>query len=123
MPRKKTTRAAAGAGSIRKRPNGKWEARYTVGTDPATGKPIRKSVYGDTQSVVRQKMTQALAEIDNGDYLEPTKLTFAEYLNDIWLADCMGNKKYSTIKSYRALVKNHIIPVLGNKKLSDISKR
>lgn len=121
MPRKKTTRAAAGAGSIRKRPNGKWEARYTVGTDPATGKPIRKSVYGDTQSVVRQKMTQALAEIDNGDYLEPTKLTFAEYLNDIWLADCMGNKKYSTIKSYRALVKNHIIPVLGNKKLSDIT--
>lgn len=120
MPRKKTTRAASGAGSIRKRPNGKWEARYTVGTDPATGKPIRKSIYGATQTEVRQKLTQVLAEIDNGEYLEPAKMTFADFLNDVWLQECMVNKKYSTIKTYRAIVKNHIIPALGNKKLSEI---
>ena len=31
-------RTAQGAGSIRQRADGLWEARYTVGRDPATGK-------------------------------------------------------------------------------------
>lgn len=38
MPRKANTRAASGAGSIRQRPDGRWEARVTVGNDPGTGK-------------------------------------------------------------------------------------
>ena len=92
MARKSNTRAAQGAGSIRQRPNGSWEGRYTVGKDPGTGKPIRKSVYGKTQTEVRQKMTQAIAAIDNGDYFEPSKMTLGEWL-DIWLAEYMGDKK------------------------------
>lgn len=30
MPNNKTTRTAAGSGSIRQRPNGRWEARLTL---------------------------------------------------------------------------------------------
>ena len=41
MPRKKNTRAAQGTGSIRQRPDGRWEARITVGANPGTGKPVR----------------------------------------------------------------------------------
>lgn len=37
-------RNAQGSGSIRKRPNGRWEARYTAGRDPGTGKQIQKSI-------------------------------------------------------------------------------
>jgi hypothetical protein len=33
-------RNAQGAGSIRQRSDGKWEARYTVGRDSGTGKQI-----------------------------------------------------------------------------------
>ena len=33
------TKAAQGAGTIRRRANGKWEARIVVGKDPGTGKP------------------------------------------------------------------------------------
>ena len=40
----------------RKRSNGTWEARITVGTDPMTGKLISKSVYGRTQKDCRQKL-------------------------------------------------------------------
>jgi len=39
---------ANGEGSIRRKPNGRWEGRYTVGVDPATGKAIQKSVSGRT---------------------------------------------------------------------------
>lgn len=61
MPRKKETRNAQGAGSIRQRPDGRWDARYTVGRDPGTGKQIRKSVYGKTQAEVRKKLNAVTA--------------------------------------------------------------
>ena len=41
MPRKSTTRRAQGEGTIRQRKDGTWEARYTLGRDPGTGKQIR----------------------------------------------------------------------------------
>ena len=47
MPRK-AKKNAQGAGTIRKRPDGRWEARYTVGFDPMTGKQKQKSIYGKT---------------------------------------------------------------------------
>ncbi|MBD5161723.1 MAG: hypothetical protein HDT14_06890 [Oscillibacter sp.] len=60
MPRK-STRAAQGGGTIRQRPDGRWEARFTVGRDPGTGKQIQRSVYGSTQKEVRQKLVEATA--------------------------------------------------------------
>lgn len=49
------TKGAKGGGTIRQRPDGRWEARYTLGIDPGTGKQIQKSVYGKTQKEVRQE--------------------------------------------------------------------
>ena len=86
MPRKANTRAASGAGSIRQRPDGRWEARVTVGNDPGTGKPIRRSIYGETQAAVRKQMTAILREIDRGTYLTPQKTTVAQWLDE-WLDD------------------------------------
>ena len=70
MPRKKNTRAAQGAGNIRKKTvmrNGKeytfWEARVTVGRDPGTGKQLRRSFSGKTQKEVREKMQAAAADV------------------------------------------------------------
>ena len=58
-------KAAAGSGTIRKKTiirNGKeysyWEARYTAGYDPGTGKQIQKSITGQTQKEVRLKMQE-----------------------------------------------------------------
>lgn len=39
-------RRANGEGNIRKRKDGRWEGRYTVGHDPETGKAIIKNVLG-----------------------------------------------------------------------------
>lgn len=41
---------ANGEGSIRRKPNGRWEGRYTQGFDPVTGKAIQKSVSAKTQA-------------------------------------------------------------------------
>ena len=37
-------RRANGEGNIRKRKDGRWEGRYTVGHDPETGKAIIKNM-------------------------------------------------------------------------------
>ena len=100
MPRKSNTRAAQGAGSIRQRADGTWEARFVVGHDPGTGKPIRKSVYAKTQKEVRQKLAQAVAAVDNKAYIEPCKMTLGEWL-DIWADTYLEGVKPRTVKIYK----------------------
>ncbi|MCL2828892.1 MAG: site-specific integrase [Oscillospiraceae bacterium] len=110
-------RNANGSGMIRKREDGRWEARYTVGRDPGTGKQVRKTIYGKSQEEVRKKLTQVTAAIDDGVYVEPSRMTVKAWL-DIWLAEYMGDKKYLTVKGYKAQCKTHIKPALGAIKLS-----
>lgn len=112
MPRK-NTRSAQGGGTIRQRPDGRWEARFTVGRDPGTGKQIQRSVYGYTQQEVRKKLAQAVAEIDSGTYLPPSRITVSEWLTE-WLATfCAGKVKLLTYQSYQGIIKNHINPAIG----------
>ena len=117
---RKATRNAQGAGSIRQRADGTWEARYTVGRDPGTGKQLRKSVYGKTQKEVRQKLSQAVAALDNGDYFQPSKMTLSRWV-EIWLQEYTGDNKYLTVKHYKAQCKTHIVPSLGAVKLSELA--
>lgn len=114
------SRGAQGGGSIRKRPDGRWEARYTTGFDPKTGKQIQRSIYGKTQKEVRQKLNQVTAEIDSGDYLEPSGMKLRDWL-DNWMTDYSGDKKYSTMKHYRAACETHIKPRLGDVPLSKLN--
>lgn len=120
MAKKKETRNAHGSGTIRQRPDGRWEARATVGTDPGTGKPVRKSVYGTTQQDVRKKMHAITVSIDCGDYKEPSKLTVKDWF-EIWVTDYNLNLKPLTLKSYNTQINNHIVPALGRVKLSALA--
>ena len=128
MTRKMSSgRSAAGAGSIRKKTvstKGReytyWEARVTVGFDPGTGKQVQKSFTGKTQKEVREKMQAAAVAVNTGDYFEPSKMTLARWI-EIWLQEYSGDKKYSTVKHYKAQCKTHIIPSLGAVRLSDLT--
>lgn len=118
---KKTTRNAKGAGMIRHRKDGLWEARYTAGYDPGTGKQIQKSVYGKTQAEVRKKLTQYTRQIDEGVYTEPSKMTVSVWL-DIWLKEYIQDTvKPFTVKSYETLIRIHINPALGAARLTELT--
>lgn len=117
---RKTTRNAQGSGTIRQRKDGRWEARYTVGRDPGTGKQIQRSVYGATQKEVRQKLSQAVAAIDSGTYTAPSKMTVGQWL-DIWQRDYLGGVKPFTVLNYSQHIKNHIKPALGVMKLEALN--
>ena len=122
MPKK----SAANTGSIRKKTitrDGKeytyWEARYTVGTDPATGKQIQRTITGKTQKEVSQKLKTAVASIDDGTYTAPNKMTVGQWL-DIWQSEYLGSVKPHTVVSYSGLIRNHIKPHIGNIKLESL---
>lgn len=119
MPRKTNSRAVQGDGSIRQRPDGRWEGRYTLGVDPGTGKQRRKSVYAPTQAECRKKLREATEAVANGTYFEPAKITVAEWFN-LWLAEYLGNVKHATAISYGQHVKNHVLPNIGAVKLADL---
>ena len=118
---KRNKKNAQGAGTIRKRSDGRWEARFTIGFDPVNGKQKQKSIYGKTQKEVREKLAQVTVEIDEGTYIEPCQMTLEEWMT-MWLAEYMGDKKWSTIKHYKAQVKAHILPALGHCPLSKCSQ-
>ena len=74
MPKKanKANKRANGDGSIRQRKDGSWEARFITGTDPVTGKPIRKSISAKTKPEIAEKLRAATSARDKGDYYEPS---------------------------------------------------
>lgn len=122
MPNK----AAAGAGTIRKKTvtrNGKqytfWEGRITTGKD-GNGKQLRRSFSGKTQKEVREKMQAAAVEITDGTYLAPSKMTVAEWL-DAWSGEYLNSVKPRTAEAYKKNIRVHIKPALGAIKLSALS--
>lgn len=124
MPRTQSTRRSAnGTGSIRKTTairNGRkytfWQARYT---DPATGQ--QHSISGQTQKDVREKMIEALNDINQGCYVAPSKQTLSDWL-DTWLDLYVSQSvKPYTEYSYRAVCRVHIKPALGRIRLSALS--
>lgn len=121
MPNNKTTRTAAGSGSIRQRPNGRWEARLTLGYDEGTGKRKTLSIYGATQKEVKKKMTEKLRQLDTNTFIADDKRTLAQYL-DTWFAEFIEpTQKPYTVTTYRGVIKNHLKPNLGAVRLCDLT--
>ncbi len=125
--KKKNNKAASGMGTIRKKTvckGGKeyeyWEARYTVGFDPGTGKQVQKSVSGKTQKEVAQKLKELTAALDAGTYIAPNKVTVGQWL-DVWQEDYLVNVRPSTVTSYEATIRNHIKPRIGAIRLESLS--
>ncbi len=120
-------KSASGSGTIRKKAvirNGKtytyWEARYTVGFDPGTGKQIQRSISGKTQKEVSQKLKAATTAIDAGTYQAPNKMTVGQWM-DIWTSEYLGGVKPRTVDSYKSTVKNQIKPAMGAIRLESLN--
>ena len=117
---RKQSRNAHGAGNLRRRANGLWEARYTY-TDEL-GQTKRGSVYGETQKECRQKLTARLGEIDTGSFhgTAPKHYTVAEWFSE-WLATYCINLKPMTVADYRSKADRYIIPNIGGVRLEALA--
>ncbi len=105
-------RRGDGEGSIYRRPDGRWAGQVSLGYD-SKGKRLRKTFYGQTRKEVADQVTAALQKVATGTYIEPTTVTFGEWL-DKWLTSYKkGQLKQSTYESYESMIETHIKPALG----------
>lgn len=116
-----TKRRANGEGSIRKRPDGRWEGRYTAAYDPATGKRINKNVLGRTQAEVKEKLKQALAECDQLDVLKAGQYTVGGWLNRWYELYSKPYIREGTALYYKGFIDLHVIPAIGKVLLSKLT--
>jgi len=107
-------------GSIYKRADGSWTGQVSIGHDSETGKRKRKSFYGQTRKEVSDKIAKVLRGMDEGIYIEPTKITISEWLDKWLMVYKKGQLKTSTYESYEDLIANHINPGLGKIQLSKL---
>lgn len=77
------TRRGRGEGSIRYLESKKlYEARYPVGKDPETGKPLYKSIYDKKKKVALQLMRDALQALGKGEYVDPSDKPLYTWCNE-----------------------------------------
>jgi integrase len=110
---------ANGEGSITRRKDGLYMARYTVETPDGTRK--RKTIYGKEREEVAEKLIEALSNRNKGLVFDADNQKLGDYL-DRWLNDSVrGSVKPFTFESYARLVRVHIAPALGRVKLKTLS--
>jgi len=82
--------------------------------DPVTGKRRQRSKSFTTKKEAEKELTKWLHEIDTGMAVDTSKATIAEHM-EAWLSTvAQHNVRPTTIAHYRATVKNHIVPRLGD---------
>ena len=114
-------RRANGEGNIRKRKDGRWEGRYTVGHDAETGKAIIKNVLGKTQTEVKEKLKKAIEENVGIDYGRAKTYTVGSWL-EVWMENYAKVKlRPSTFKTSQGFLKNHIKPQIGSVPLAELT--
>jgi integrase len=98
-------------GSIRRRPDGRWEGRIRLGVDE-NGKEIRPSIYGKSREDVVDRIAVLRRQYNLGLPVSKTTDT-VDMVCERFICDNV-NRKPATIRSYRAMHKCHISPILGS---------
>ena len=102
-------------GHIQRRGKKSWRLKFDAGRDPITGKRITKymTVRGN-KSNAQRVLTKILHEIDTGTFVEPSKITVAEFLKQ-YLASLDGKGlSLKTRDRYKEIVHINLIPALGH---------
>jgi integrase len=109
-----------GEGSITKRRDGRWMARYTVHTVKG---PKRKHIYGRTRQEVAEKLSKAVSDRVGGLVFDGDHETLEAYLQR-WIDEVLrGTVKQSTLENYAYIARLHIIPELGRVRLKALKSR
>ena len=113
-------RRPQGDGTIRKRSDGRWEARIIIG-HKNDGTPMYKSAFSKTQKSTLKELHQLIELYRDVDLTEDCRMTLGEWL-DKWLDEYMiFTVRESTLDSYRAMVKNQVKPFIGGKQIASLT--
>jgi len=113
-------------GCLRKRYKGSWNIILDLGyqIDGQTGKRKRKQKWFTVKGNKRDaeaKLAELLHQANNNELLQPSKITFGEWL-DRWVEVAIRppSKRPSTYETYKGIIKNHLKPKLGQVRLQEL---
>ncbi|MHB1420654.1 MAG: site-specific integrase [Bacillota bacterium] len=109
------------AGSIEHRGKDKWRLTVSCGLG-ANGKQIKKTktITASSQKKAEKELAIFIADIEKGQFLSPSKFTFADFV-ERWLRDyAETNLAPKTLFRYTQILNTRIIPAMGHLKLEQI---
>lgn len=106
-------RRSRGEGSIWQRKDGLWCAQLYL---PSGKKKVK---YGKTQKIVRDWLHEQKEAVNKGVYLDTKDMTLAAFLEQ-YMTSAAASLRPKTVTSYLYLIRNHIIPELGQVKLTQL---
>ena len=113
-------RRPQGDGTIRKRKDGRWEARIIIG-HKNDGSPMYKSAFAKTQKSALKELHKLIELYRDIDLTEESRMTLGEWM-DKWLDEYMIFAiRESTLDSYRNITKNQVKKHIGHKPLSSLT--
>lgn len=92
----------------------------TVGVDPITGKRRQQRISASTVKELRREWLNLQQKVHSGTYVEPTKATTAEYLEQ-WLPAIKATIRPASYDRYKRVVTKQIIPALGTVPLAKLT--
>lgn len=100
-------------GHIRERSPGSWEIRYSLGTDPASGKRrvATATVRGD-EKTAKKELRRLLRALDTNEHVDPSRITVREWLTG-WLAAVREEVSPKSHERYSEIVNNFLVSELG----------
>ena len=103
--------------NIRKRKDGRWEARYVKGRD-IDGKIHYGYLYGKSYTEVKDKKTKIISEnpsffMYGSQSSAPPRDDQIRTVSTQWKAHIRYTVKESTYSNYEEILDNHILPLLG----------
>ncbi|MBA4379552.1 MAG: hypothetical protein C0393_02500 [Anaerolinea sp.] len=99
-------------GCIYHRKDGRWCAQVSI-----SGRRLTK--YGKSQKECRDWVKETLTKIGNGLTFQGTQVTLAKFIES-WLDGKELSRRPQTVSQYRALTRQHILPLMGGMRLQDI---
>ena len=112
-------RRGPGDGALYKREDGLWIGRVDVPPGP-DGKRRVRSVSSKDRATAAEKLRKLQADIAVGEVVTGPASTVGEWL-DYWIANIHRSKvKPGTRQDYARVIRNHIKPHIGAKKLSNL---
>lgn len=105
----------------------RWRWAFTVDVSPpgAPRRQVTRTTHDDgTPFATKSEAVAALQTLQTdsrrGDHVESSKLTVGDYLTDRWLPAVEGNLRPSTARSYRSVIRLHVLPELEHVRLQGL---
>jgi len=106
-------------GHVRKRGD-RWAYVHYV-LDPSTGEGKYRWKGGfKTKAEAQRALREAMSAVDQGTFIEPSKITYREYVERLWVPQLADQLESSTIESYERNMRVHILPRIGGIKLQQL---